>query len=221
VRASERLRVKVELAAPAVAQAGRSLLAHPRPAAVFPAYLTVGYHVAAGMIALMETALAEAERRAGEDPVAAGLEPYLARHLPEEMHGDAPGGAVLDDLAVLGADAVAPPSPAVAQLLAAEDASIRLEHPVAVLGFLQLESLHPRRPEVEELIAATGLPREAFRQLLLHTKLDVVHARDLDRLVDTLPLEPRHEQLIGLSALRTITLLGRALAEVVALRPGV
>jgi hypothetical protein len=218
VTASARLRVEVELAAPAVAHAGRRLLEHPRASELFPAYLAVGYHVAAGMIRLMETALAEAQRRARGDAVAAGLTPYLARHIGEELHGAEPGGAVLDDLAALGADVEAlrraPPPPTVEALLGAQRAAIIEQHPAAVLGFLQLEALHPHRPAVDRLIAATGLPRKGFRQLLLHTKLDIVHARELARLVDSLPLEPAHERLIGIGALQTITLLGAALREV-------
>ena len=61
----------------------------------------------------------------------------------------------------------------------------------------------------------TGLPREGFRQLLLHAKLDVAHARELHRVLDSLPLEPQHEQLVGLSALQTIGLLSEALLDVV------
>ena len=46
-------------------------------------------------------------------------------------------------------------------------------HPVAILGFLALEAFHPHAPTVERLIEKTGLPRDGFRQLLLHAKLDV------------------------------------------------
>ena len=40
------------------------------------------------------------------DPVAARLVGHLERHIPEEMHGDEPGGELLDDLAALGYDYV-------------------------------------------------------------------------------------------------------------------
>ena len=63
-------------------------------------------------------------------------------------------------------------------------------HPVAVLGYLELEAYHPSVSGVEQLIERTGLPREGFRQLLLHAKLDVAHARELHRVLDSLPLEP-------------------------------
>ncbi len=143
------------------------------------------------------------------------------------MHSDEPGGATLDDLEALGIDPVAlqaqPPPPKIAALLGAQYFWIFHYHPVAMLGFLELEAYHPQRPTLERFIEKTGLPRDGFRQLLLHAKLDAVHARELHRVLDSLPLEPRHEQLIGLSALQTIGLLAEAWLDVVeerASRPG-
>ena len=171
------------------------------------------------MVPLMEAALHRARETVPEDPVAGGLVPYLERHIPEEMHGDEPGGATLDDLGALGVEAARlrrdPPAPQVAALIGAQYYWIFHRHPVALLGFLELEAFHPDGPTVERLIETTGLPREGFRQLIIHSKLDVVHARDLHRLLDELPLERWHEQLIGLSALQTIGLLAEALLEVV------
>ena len=171
------------------------------------------------MVPLMETALARASELAAEDPVAEGLAAYLERHIPEEMHSDEPGGATLDDLEVLGIDPVAleaqPPHPKIAALLGAQYFWIFHYHPVAILGFLELEAFHPQRLALEQFIEKSGLPRDGFRQLLLHARLDVVHARDLHRVLDSLPLEPRHEQLIGLSALQTIGLLAEAWLDVI------
>jgi Iron-containing redox enzyme len=179
----------------------------------------VGYHVTVGMIHLMETALVRSRELAPDDPVATGLAGYLERHLVEEMHSDEPGGATLDDLVALGVDIeplrVEPPSPKIAALVGAEYFWILQYHPVAVLGFLQLEAYHPDTETVRQLIERTGLPRDGFRQLLLHAKLDVVHARELHDLLDSLPLERRHEQLIGLSALHTMSGLMDALLDVV------
>ena len=59
--------------------------------------------------------------------------------------------------------------------------------------------------------AYDSLPKEARA----HAKLDAVHARELDRVLDSLPLEPRHEQLIGLSALQTVALLAEVWLDVV------
>ena len=157
---------------------------------------------------------------APDDPVAGGLAAYLERHIPEETHGDEPGGATLEDLEALGVvDTVALraelPPPQIAAVVGAQYFWILHYHPVAVLGFLELEAYHPHEPTVERFIEVTGLPREGFRQLLLHAKLDVAHARELHRVLDSLPLEPQHEQLVGLSALQTIGLLSEALLDVV------
>lgn len=219
VKASERLARKVELIRPGYGLPGGLLNEHPRARELYPPYLTVGYHVTVGLIRLMEAALARARALAPGDRVAAGLVEYLERHIPEEMHSEEPGGATLDDLAALGVDTTAvrtqQPSPKIAALIGAVYYWIFHFHPVAVLGYLELEAYHPSVSGVERLIERTGLPRNGFRQLLLHAKLDVAHARDLHRVLDSLPLDPHHEQLIGLSALHTMALLTDALLDVV------
>ena len=52
--------------------------------------------------------------------------------------------------------------------------------------------------------------------MLLHAEVDVRHGRELAEMLDGLPLEPWHEQLIGLSALETVALLTEAWFGVVA-----
>jgi hypothetical protein len=171
------------------------------------------------MVSLMEAALGRARPLASRDRVAAGLAEYLERHIPEEMHGGEPGGGTLEDLEALGVDTASVraqlPPPKIAALVGSVYYWILHVHPVAVLGYLQLEALPPNASSVERLIERTGLRREGFRQLLLHATVDVEHLQELDRVVDALPLEPRHEQLIGLSALQTISMLTDALLDVV------
>lgn len=195
------------------------MVEHPGARERYPAYLAVGRHVASGMIGLMEAALERARALAADDRVAAGLAPYLERHIPEELHGGAPGAGILDDLAALGVDPAAaraePPPAQVAALVAAVDGWIRHIHPVAVLGYLQLERFRPDPWSIERLIARTGLPRAGFRQLLLHAEIEEGHARELARLIDALPLEPWHERLVGLAALHAISRLTEALLDVV------
>jgi hypothetical protein len=202
-----------------LARPGALLLEHPHARELFPQYMAAGYQLARAMVPLMETALDRSRELAPNDPVAEGLAEYLERHIPEEMHGDEPGGAALDDLEALGVDRLALqaqlPPPKMAALLGAQYFWIFHYHPVAILGFLHLEAYHPHRPSLEAFIERTGLPRDGFRQLLLHAKLDAVHARELDRVLDSLPLEPRHEQLIGLSALQTVALLAEVWLDVV------
>jgi hypothetical protein len=215
---SERLRLKVELASPVLGRASLLLLGHPRARDLAPRFLGIGYHIAQAAVPLMETARARA-RDLADDAVARGLEPYLERHILEETHSKEPGGAVLADLEELGLDTAelraGPPPTKMAELIGAQYHWILHRHPVAVLGFLQLERFHPRQPTVERLIEVTGLPRAGFRQLLLHAEVDVGHAEELDRLLDSLPLEPWHERLIGESALHTISLLADVLLDVI------
>ena len=171
----------------------------------------------------MEAALERTRELVPGDRVAAGLAGYLERHIPEETHGDEPGGALLDDLEALGVDPVVLrtqlPPPKIAALIGAQYFWIIHHDPVAVLGFLQLETFHPHGPTLERLIEQTGLPRDGFRQLLLHADLEVAHAKELGRVLDSLPLERRHEELIGLSALQTVALLADALLDAVQAEP--
>jgi heme oxygenase-like protein len=167
----------------------------------------------------METALARGHELAADDPVAEGLAAYLERHIPEEIHAEEPGGAVLEDLEALGVDTsglrTQLPPPRVAALIGAQYFWIFHYHPVAILGFLELEAFHSHTPTLERLIERTGLPREGFGQLLLHAKLDVAHARELHRVLDSLPLEPAHERLITVSALQTIEAVVDVMLDVV------
>jgi hypothetical protein len=175
------------------------------------------------MVPLMETALRFALTRGPDDLVAAGLVAYLEHHIPEEMHDEVPGDAVVDDLAALGLDPDGvrelPMTPQVADMVLSQLTWMRDNHPVAILGFLELEAYNPDRASVERLIAKTGLPREGFGQLLLHSRLDLVHAKELHDVMDSLPLTPEQEQLIGLSALRTFSLVAEAFRDAITEAP--
>jgi len=214
--AASDLRRKIGFVLPRLLEASDGLLAHPLVRKLYPEYLFTSHCVIRASVPLMEKAKARAEELAPADPVAASLAPYLEQHIPEELDHDE---WLLEDLEVLGfdrADVLArPPSPTVAALVGAQYYWIFHYHPVAILGFLHLEHYHPHGPSLERFIERTGLPRDGFRQLLIHAKLDAVHARELDRVLDSLPLEPRHEQLIGLSALQTVALLTEVWLDVV------
>jgi hypothetical protein len=217
--ASERLSCKVDLIAREYGAPGRLLIEHPRARELCVPYLEVGTYVALVMVPLMEAALERARELAPEDPVAAGLVGYLEHHIPEEMHGDEPAGEHLEDLAALGVDTralrrgVVPEK--IAALIGTQFFRIRHAHPVSVLGFLWLEAFPPRREGIEQLIEVTGLPRAGFRQLLVHSVVDVRHRDELRDIVDALPLEPWHEELVGLSALQTMAFLVDAWMDIV------
>ena len=217
--ASARLARKIDFLATAYGTPGRLLLEHPRARELCPQYLATGAYVALVMVPLMEAALDRAKELAPDDAVAAGLIEYLEHHIPEEMHGDEPGGELMEDLAVLGVDVDALRArrvpPPLAALIGSQFFRIRHAHPVSVLGFLWLEEYPPNAASIEQLIEVTGLPREGFRQLLLHSEVDVRHGAELRAIMDSLPLQPWHEELIGLSALETMAYLIEAWLELV------
>ncbi len=104
----------------------------------------------------------------------------------------------------------------VAELKGAQAHWIAYGHPVSLLGHLWvMEGFPPEPAEVEALQARTGLPPGAFRFLRRHAVLDRGHAADLAAALDAFPLTPRHEQMVGLSALQTLDALGSVFADVV------
>jgi hypothetical protein len=220
VTSSGRLRRKIELVLHEYAAPGRLLLAHARPAEIYPAYLARLYYLPATAAALMEAACQRAAALDDPHGVAAGLVPYLEQHIEEERHGEEPGAGVLQDLQAAGFDTQAlrraPAPPLIAALVGAQYFWIFHAHPVALLGYLEVvEGFHPRRESVERLMERTGLPPAAFSQLLEHAELDLKHSQELDALIDALPLTAQHEQLLALSAFQSVALLTEALLEVV------
>jgi hypothetical protein len=216
---SGRLRRKIEFVLPEYALPGRLLLEHPRARDLYPHYLSRVYFLPRTAIQLMETALERSRSLSPDDPVAAGLVPYLERHIQEEMHGEEPGAGVLADLELIGFDTTVLreglPPPKIAALVGAQYFWILHAHPIAVLGYLGvIEIFHPRSGTIERLVERTGYPRNAFGQLFEHAELDIEHSQDLDRLFDTLPLDQRQERLLAISALGTVELLTDALLEV-------
>jgi hypothetical protein len=216
---SARLCRKLELALPAYGAPGGLLVEHPRARELYPAYLVVDSYVARMMVPLMQAALDRARALEPTDRVAAGLTHYLERHIPEEMHGDEPGGDLLEDLAAVGVDAralrVRPLPETIAALIGTQFFRIWHSHPVAILGFLCLELYPPDRSAVERLIEKTGLARDGFRQLLLHSEVDVRHGDELREVIDSLPLEPWQEELIALGALQAMHFLVEAWMDIV------
>jgi hypothetical protein len=204
---------------PAYGAPGGLLVEHPQARELYPPYLVVDSYVARMMVPLMEVALERARALEATDRVAAGLTDYLARHIPEEMHGDEPGSDLLEDVAAVGVDTqalrVRPLPEKIAALIGTQFFRIRHSHPVAILGFLCIELYPPDGSAVERLMERTGLARDGFRQLLLHSEVDVRHADELREVIDSLALEPWHEELIALSALQTMSFLIDAWMDIV------
>lgn len=216
--ASGRLRGKIALLGAATDTALGRLWGHPRLAELWPEFMVLVHGMIRASVPLMEAALVRARDLAGGDPAAAGLARYLERHIPEERGHD---DWLLADLEVLGWPPEAvweqiPPA-ALAAVVGSQYYWIRHDHPVALLGYIAvLEGYPPDADRIEAVIARTGLPRQGFRTYLKHAHLDPHHRDDLDRALDELPLEPRQEALLGLSALTTRRALGELVGGLVA-----
>ncbi|OLE22745.1 MAG: hypothetical protein AUG49_18055 [Catenulispora sp. 13_1_20CM_3_70_7] len=202
--AGQRLTVKLQFAVPPMLRAMARLWEGDQVRETYLEWLRILHGMIRATVPLMLTATDACVSRVG-DPVADQFGAYLARHIREEYGHDewvaedyaAAGGdpAELADLAVGGA---------VAALVGSQYYWIRHVHPIALLGHIAVLEGYPPAPTVADSLASrTGLPKTAFRALDRHAVLDQRHRVDVYRLLDTLPLLPRHEELIGTSALHT------------------
>jgi Iron-containing redox enzyme len=213
---SVRLRRKIDLVIQPFAASCRALVTHPRLAELWPTFLITQHAIIRATVPLTDAAAMRAAAMAAADPVAPGLARYLEEHVEEEQGHD---DSLLDDLELLGVDRATVlgrmPSPAVASLVGCQYYWIYHHHPIAFLGFIALMEGHPPAPElVETLVSATGYPRAAFHTFVEHGELDPGHRDRLDRIIDSLPLTPEHETIMGISAMHSATLLPPTIEEI-------
>jgi pyrroloquinoline quinone (PQQ) biosynthesis protein C len=204
--ASLRLRAKLELAYPAVAETSARIWGDERVRDLYPAYLTIWHGIVRSAVPLIEAAAARARELAPADEVAAMLVAYFEHHGPEEAGHDV---WLLEDLEALGGDRATAlqrlPSPRVATLVGAQYYWLRHAHPVSLLGHMGVvEGYSPPEGFADRLQELTGYPREAFRAIRRHERLDVKHKRELYELIDRLPLTGDHERLMGIAGLHTL-----------------
>ena len=203
--ASEHLREQLELAIPEVRASSERIWTSPSIRELYPVWLAAMHGIARSAAPLMEVACARATELGPVDRVAARLVPYLRGHAPEVAGLDR---WLLEDLAE--ADGLPDevlrrtPSARVAALAGAQYYWIRHQHPVALLGHLAFVEGNPPEPGLaERLRAATGYPPAAFRSIRRRERLDLRHREELYEVIDSLPLEPEHETLLGVSALHS------------------
>ena len=169
---------------------------------IFPQYLVALYHSMRTAGAVMEAARARSVSLAAVCPVAARLAPYWTRHIREEAGHDE---WVLGDLTRLGVDADSVrssiPTPEVAELMGTLHFWIQHVHPIAALSYFYVgESNPPTVQLVEWIVQTRGIPREALQTFLRHASIDARHGRELEQLIDSLPLTKVHVELMALSA---------------------
>jgi len=201
-----RLRAKLELAQPTLAEAAQRLWGSPSVRELYPAYLCTMHMIVRAAVPLMRAALGQARAREGDDGVMESLAVYLERHVQEELGHD---GWLEEDLRATGTDPRVleqmVPSPRIATLVGAQYYWLHHHHPVALLGHIAaIESYPPPVGFAERLCTMTGYPPSAFRTIARHAVLDIRHRREFYEMIDELPLEREHEKVIGLSALHTV-----------------
>jgi hypothetical protein len=213
-----RLRAKIDLAIGPYASASMRLVTHPRLAELWPPYLMTQHAIIRATVPLTETAERRARELAKDDPLAEELVAYFATHVPEELGHD---DMLLQDLDVLGVGRETVvrtmPSAGVSSLVGAQYYWVLHHHPVALLGYIAVMEGYPPTPTlIEELMRRTGHPAAAFRTFAEHADLDPGHRDGLDRTLDSLPLTPEHERVIGVSAIATAGAAARVLEALVA-----
>jgi hypothetical protein len=81
-------------------------------------------------------------------------------------------------------------------------------NPIALAGYIAtMEGDPPPIEFIEDVARRNNLPLNCFSNFLYHAKIDPQHRRDLDAVLDALPLTKDHLALIGLSSLRTIGMM--------------
>jgi hypothetical protein len=200
---SRRLCDRVELAMPAMLGLTNEIINHPRLKELFPEFLVRVHWLIRFSVPLMESALTTCQRRAGDDPVAAALLPYLEEHVEEERDHDE---YLLQDLELLGYSRESVlrrlPPPCVAAAQGAMHYWTVHHHPVAMFGSLVPSECYPTSLEtIDWMQQQTGYPREAFRTIEMHSQLDQGHGAEALEALDRLPLDDWHHEVLGVASL--------------------
>ena len=200
--ASQRLRAKLEMAYPVVAadvvaDLGRASAC----ASSIPMYLTIWHGIVRSAVPLIEAARDRALpclRRTTRSP--RGSCPYFEHHgarggRPRRLAARGPRGARRRSPTRRWNRI---PSPRVAKLVGAQYYWLRHAHPVSLLGHMGVvEGYSPPDGFADRLMERTGYPRDAFRAIRRHERLDIKHKRELYELIDELPLTRRAREAHG------------------------
>jgi hypothetical protein len=206
-RHGELLKRKIDFGGRVLAPTLDAFWKHPRLAEMFPKFLLAIHGSVRATIPLMELAIEVCRRR--DDPICSQLLPYFTQHIAEERgHED----WLLEDLEAIGIsrDHVfgTVPHRLIAGVAGAQYYWISHVHPVALLGFFAvLEGNPPIASDLADIQEQTGMRMEAFRMLTHHAEVDKAHAAEIYALLDRLPLSPFHAELVGVSALHTLSTL--------------
>jgi hypothetical protein len=206
---SGRFRAKVEPLLREVSARSYLLSQHTRAEDAYRTLVRTTYPQIRASVPLMLAAQRVASEQAANDPVAAGLIEWLREHTEEERDHDE---WLLDDWVALGGDRdelhAAPGSPSVAAMVGSVYYWIFHAHPIAMLGYCAvLEGNPPTSQLIDRFVTGSGLPEHAFSTMRHHSDIDDDHSAEIYELMDELSLTPRHEAIMGMTALQTADLM--------------
>lgn len=190
---------------------------HPAFSRVFAEFLTGVYHSMRTAGAVMEAARLRSVALAPECPVAARLVGYWEDHMRDEAGHDAwlladlRDGFGIDPERDLGL-----PPPEIAELMGTLHFWVLHTHPVAALAYFYVVERSAASARMLDFMAeSAGIPRDAMRTLYRHAEIDVAHGRELEELVDGLPLTAAHHELLALSATTVVRQLTRHMERMI------
>jgi hypothetical protein len=216
---SQIIRSKIRLFGGRLGHTAHTFWTHPEFPRIYREYIYQSHSIIRASVPLMQAA----ERACllpehADDPALQGFGRYLRHHIPEEKgHHE----WIVNDGVALGLDRQAIlgrlPKESATQLVGVQYYWIHHYNPIALAGFIAtMEGNPPPGEFFEEVAARNNLPLKCFSSFLYHAKIDPQHTRDLDDVLDGLPLTPAHLELIGISSLRTIRMMTGIMEDIIA-----
>lgn len=217
-RHSELVRAKIALFGRRLGHTAHTFWASPEFPRLYREYIFQSHSIIRASVPLMQAAAAACAlpQHAG-DPALQGFARYLHHHIPEETgHHE----WILDDGEAMGIDRAEVlarlPKESATQLVGVQYYWIHHYNPIALAGFIAtMEGDPPTTEFVEDVARRNDLPLSCFSSFLYHARIDPQHRKDLDALLDSLPLTQEHIALIGLSSLRTIGMMTGIMEDII------
>lgn len=218
IRNSEIIRAKIRMFGRRLGHTAYTFWTHPQFPRLYREYIYQSHSIIRASVPLMQAAeqACQLPVHAG-DPALQGFGRYLRQHIPEETgHHE----WILNDGVALGLDRQAilqrVPKESATQLVGVQYYWIHHYNPIALAGFIAtMEGNPPPAEFFEEIAARNNLSLKCFSSFIYHAKIDPQHQRDLDAVLDALPLTPAHLELIGISSLRTIRMMTGIMEDII------
>jgi Iron-containing redox enzyme len=218
VRNSEIVRAKIRMFGRRLGHTSYTFWTHREFPRLYREYIYQSHSIIRASVPLMQAAeqACGLPRYAG-DAALQGFARYLRRHIPEETgHHE----WILDDGEAMGLDRQSilrrVPKESATQLVGVQYYWIHHFNPIALAGFIAtMEGDPPSAGFIGKVAARNKLPLRCFSSFLYHARIDPQHRRDLDDLLDSLPLTPPHLEWIGLSSLRTIRRMTAIMEDII------